>query len=472
MYPLIEKLPFMPVGPDVFETLDSGNTGYILDSALTHKCLGRYSFIGVDPFMLFSSSGDRCFIEVSGENPSSIKGNPFKELNRLIRQFAYKNKSSPFPMSCGGAVGYFAYDLGRFLERLPEDTVDDLSLPECRFAFYDSGVVIDHLENCAYLVSTGLPLTGEASERKAKERLADLRSRLMVPLTSEATKNEKLAKRRASGLEGGFTREEYCRAIEKALQYIGSGDIYQMNMTQRFATRLETDPWDLYRRLRYINPAPFAAFLRFPEVTVAGSSPERFLQVDGEQVETRPIKGTRPRGETPEEDQKFKEELQNSEKDQAELLMIVDLERNDLGRFCRTGTVEVPELFCLETYATVFHLVSTVTGRLPEGKNVLDLLPEVFPGGSITGAPKIRAMEIIEELEPVRRSIYTGSVGYIDFAGRSDLNIVIRTFIIKNDRAYFQVGGGIVADSDPGAEYQETLDKAKALLSALGVKLE
>lgn len=469
MQPLIESLPFLPDGPNLFEALDDGRTACFLDSALVHESLGRYSFIGIDPFLLFSAKGELCQIEIPGQKPYLIKGNPFNQLDRLINQYS-DSAPAAFPLARGGAVGYFSYDLGRLLEKLPDQTKDDLQLPECRFAFYDGGVVLDHMQKQAYLVSTGLPLRGDAARRRAKKRLNYWRSLLNSPYLKQSAQTERQEKCRGSHLQVNFTREEYCQAVRSALEYIAAGDIYQVNISQRFTAQLLTEPWELYRRLRYLNPAPFAAFLRFPEVIVASSSPERFLLVENDYVETRPIKGTRPRGRTSAEDSVLKNELINSEKDRAELLMIVDLERNDLGRVCLTGTVETPELHCLETYATVYHLVATVTGQLPDNKNIFDLLPAVFPGGSITGAPKIRSMEIIEELEPVRRSIYTGSLGYIDFAGKADLNIVIRTFILKGNQAYFQVGGGIVADSQPESEYQETLDKARALLSTLGIK--
>ncbi len=255
--------------------------------------------------------------------------------------------------------------------------------------------------------------------------------------------------------------------MEKARQYIIDGDIFEVNLSQRFETELDITPYELYQRLRRINPAPFASYLDFDEVKVVGTSPERFLRVCGDRVETRPIKGTRPRGKTPEEDQKLASELVKSVKDRAENMMIVDLERNDLGRVCCFGTVRVTELAILEVYPTVFHLTSTVVGRLRDGKNSIDLLKATFPGGSITGAPKVRAMEIIDELEPTRRSIYTGCIGYLGFNGDMDLNIVIRTLMVKGGRAYFQVGGAVVYDSDPESEYQETLDKAKALIKAL-----
>jgi para-aminobenzoate synthetase component 1 len=273
-------------------------------------------------------------------------------------------------------------------------------------------------------------------------------------------------------LRSNFSHRRYLAAVEAAREYICAGDIFQVNLSQRFEADLNIPPYELYRRLRRINPAPFASYLEFDGVSVVGASPERFLRVRGDWVETRPVKGTRPRGRTPAEDRALAEELMSSLKDRAENVMIVDLERNDIGRVCRYGTVKVTELAVLETYPTVFHLTSTVRGRLSAGKNRIDLLKATFPGGSITGAPKVRAMEIIDELEPTRRSVYTGSVGYLSFSGEMDSNIVIRTFLVKDGKAYFQVGGGIVYDSEPEAEYVETLDKARALVQALTLSPE
>jgi para-aminobenzoate synthetase component 1 len=258
-------------------------------------------------------------------------------------------------------------------------------------------------------------------------------------------------------------------AVARAREYIGAGDIFEVNLSQRFEADINTPPYELYRRLRNINPAPFASYLNFEGVSIVGASPERFLKIKEDLVETRPIKGTKPRGQTPEKDKALADALLTSKKDRAENIMIVDLERNDLGRVCRYGTVKVTELAILETYPTVFHLTSTVVGRLREEKNRIGLLKASFPGGSITGAPKVRAMEIIDELEPTRRSVYTGSIGYLSFNGDMDINIVIRTFIVKDGRAYFQVGGAIVYDSEPEAEYVETLDKGRALIQALGL---
>jgi para-aminobenzoate synthetase component 1 len=257
--------------------------------------------------------------------------------------------------------------------------------------------------------------------------------------------------------------------VARARQYIIDGDIFEVNISQRFETELTIPSFELYKKLRAINPAPFASYFGFEDVTIVSASPERFLKVQGDWVETRPIKGTVRRGATPREDRARARELLSSIKDHAENMMIVDLERNDLGRVCRYGTVRVTELAILETFPTVFHLTSTVVGRLREGKNRIDLLKATFPGGSITGAPKIRSMEIIDELEPTRRSVYTGSIGYFGFDGNMDINIVIRTFLIKGNRAYFQVGGAVVYDSDPESEYRETIDKGRALIRSLGL---
>jgi para-aminobenzoate synthetase component 1 len=270
-------------------------------------------------------------------------------------------------------------------------------------------------------------------------------------------------------LKGNFTHKNYLQAVEKARKYIIDGDIFEVNISQRFDTEISVTPYELYSRLRNINPAPFGAYLDFGEVAIASTSPERFLRVRGDVVETRPIKGTRYRGNTQAEDCAQARELLSAAKDHAENMMIVDLERNDLGRVCRYGTVKVTELAILEKYPTVFHLTSTVVGRLQQSKDRIDLLKTSFPGGSITSAPKIRAMEIIDELEPTRRSVYTGSIGYLGFDGSMDLNIVIRTFLVKGNRAYFQIGGAVVYDSDAESEYQETLDKVKALIDSLAM---
>lgn len=327
-------------------------------------------------------------------------------------------------------------------------------------------MAIDHHEERVYVAACGFPATGPAAAKQALARVKEITSRLQKvrPLPPPAGANGT-----RTPINSLFTPQSYCRAVTRAREYIAAGDIFEVNLSQRLQTQLTVEPWELYRRLRQVNPAPFAAYLPLREGTIASASPERFLRVSQGQVETRPIKGTRPRGRTPAEDAALRQELWNSAKDRAELVMIIDLERNDLGRVCQVGSVRVPELFALEEYATVFHLVSTVTGTLQPGRDMVDLWRATFPGGSITGAPKVRSMEIIEELEPVRRSVYTGAIGYLGFDGEADWNIVIRTFLLAGGQAYFQVGGAVTADSEPEREYQETLDKARGLIQALAL---
>ncbi len=446
-----------------FEYIKDRPYSFLLDSGMDEEKLGRYSFMGSDPFLVLRSCGDDIEI-IRGEHIERISGNPFDVLGELLARYRIETDSLPVPF-VGGAVGYLAYDLCHFIERLPSTAVDDLELPECYFGFYDAVIAYDHLENKVYIISTGFPEQGEAQQSKKEARLSELKRLLSNPLTDGGDRDSKVS----VDLKGNFTHKKYLEAVQACREYIMAGDIFEVNLSQRFDADLPIQPYELYRRLRTINPAPFACYLGFEGVDIVSASPERFIQLTGDLVETRPIKGTRPRGASPAEDEAIAKELVNSYKDRAENVMIVDLERNDLGRVCRYGSIKVRELLVLEKYATVFQLVSTVEGRLQEGKNCIDLLKGTFPGGSITGAPKVRSMEIIDELEPTRRSVYTGNIGYIGFNGDLDLNIAIRTLIVKNERAYFQVGGAVTYDSDPEAEYIETLDKAKALLLALGM---
>ncbi|MFC2068643.1 aminodeoxychorismate synthase component I [Chloroflexota bacterium] len=471
--PLIEEIDTVLLPLNAFEPFRNRPFSFFLDSGMDHYKLGRYSFIGSDPFLVFSSYGSKVVI-TQGTEKRCLNGNPFDELSHLLELYHLDSCSSQVPF-IGGAVGYFSYDLCHFLELLPNTTADDLRLPECYFGFYDLVLVFDNLQGKTYIVSTGFPeLTENKRIERAQKRLNEIKATLAkvspadpeTPLTFTSIS----APIEQVSLKGGFTQKEYMDAVEKCRQYIIAGDIFEVNLSQRFEAELAITPYELYRRLRQISIAPFACYLGFDEVTIVSASPERFLHLQGDLVETRPIKGTRPRGKTPEEDERLANELQNSSKDRAENIMIVDLERNDLGRVCRFGTVKVTELINLEVFPTVFHLTSTVVGRLSEGKNCIDLIKATFPGGSITGAPKVRAIEIIDELEPTRRSVYTGSIGYLSFNGDLGLNIAIRTFLVKGKRAYFQVGGAVVYDSDPEAEYQETIDKARALFYALNVK--
>lgn len=474
--PLVAEIPNPPAAAQAFELFQDRPFSFFLDSGMDPQRLGRYSFLGSDPFLIMRSRGsDITLIRPEGE--TSVTGNPFDVLGELLREYRLDGNPGALPFA-GGAVGYLSYDLGHFIEKLPSSAVDDLQLPECYLAFYDAVAIFDHLEGRAYIASTGLPEKGKSWQTRAQSRLDEMK-KTVVQAPRLENKMPRLCQTGAlySGqpvgkrvnLHSNFTHERYLEAVQKVRDYIIAGDIFQVNISQRFEADMPLSPYELYRRLRKINPAPFAGYLNFDGLTVVSASPERFLLVRGDRVETRPIKGTRPRGKDPAGDEALARELVNSFKDKAEHVMIVDLERNDIGRVCRFGTVRVSELMALEKYATVFHLTSTVEGRLRPGKNAIDLLKATFPGGSISGAPKVRAMEIIDELEPTRRSVYTGSIGYFSFDGGLDLNIVIRTILIKGDKAYFQVGGAVVYDSDPEAEYIETLDKARALIQALSM---
>ena len=454
-----------------------------LDSASTATRLGRYSFLTADPIDVIQSKGSNAVLDPVRERLAPFHAEPVAGL-------------PPFQ---GGAAGYIAYDWGLTLERLPEPRYDDLALPDVVLGIYDWVLAWDHAASRAWLISTGMPETSLAARTaRAADRARAIRERLQVgPVLSDRPvlvdrpepqnvgralldpPERAMAIPPSYAIEGGwwdpgfelrssFTRSGYLDAVRRVRDYIFAGDIFQANLSQRFEAPLHESPWAFYSRLRSRNPAPFAAFLETPDASVISASPERFLHVDRHGfVETRPIKGTRPRGVGPEHDAALGQALAESAKDRAENLMIVDLMRNDLSRVCAPRTVRVSELFSLERYATVHHLVSTVVGQLEPGHDALHLLRAAFPGGSITGAPKLRAMEIIAELEPSQRGVYCGSIGYWSVTGDLDTSIAIRTAIARNGRVYFSAGGGIVADSDPEQEYRETIDKARALIDAL-----
>ena len=464
--PLVEEVSTSLTAPEVFELIKDDPYSFFLDSGMDPPKLGRFSFVGRSPFLVMRSRGGEITL-VQGSEQEVQPGNPFDVLGRLLERYRLAHCPAPVPF-LGGAVGYLGYDLCHFIERLPSTAIDDLNLPQSYFAFYDAVLAFDHLKERVYLVSTGFPELEEGRRlKRAKMRLEEMKDWLSSALPVPGVGLKPALGNGEITLESNFTLEEYIEAVSRVREYIAAGDVFQVNLSQRFEADLRVPPWELYRRLREVNPAPFASYLNLEGVTIVSASPERFLRVRQGLVETRPVKGTRPRGQSPEEDAALAQELLHSAKDRAENVMIVDLERNDLGRVCRYGTVKVSELAILETFPTVFHLTSTVIGRLSENRSNIDLLKAAFPGGSITGAPKVRAMELIDELEPTKRSVYTGSIGYLGFNGDLDLNIVIRTLLVKEGRAYFQVGGGIVYDSDPEAEYRETMAKAKALIQAL-----
>jgi para-aminobenzoate synthetase component 1 len=447
---------------------------FFLDSSLTNSSVGRYSFIGYDPFLTLISKGSVIVLQ-DRLGTAKKRGNPFDELRTLLDKYHVEESHDTIPFACG-AVGYFGYDLCHFIENLPSTTIDDIRFPEMYFSFYDIIVARDHLEKRCYIISVDFsPDTVKSTEKRVKQltRLLTQASRIREePKIIESTKKHKII--------SNFSKEEYLSAIDCIKQYIRQGDIYQVNLSQRFQTKIDVPSHEIFRKLRNINPAPFSCYLKFDNKCVISSSPERFLSVRNEstrfdenrqmvnrKVQTKPIKGTRPRFDNRVMNEKMKSNLLSSEKDDSELTMIVDMERNDLGRVCSYNTVKVTSIKELEEHPTVYHLVGTVEGILHPQNDVIDLIKATFPGGSITGVPKVRAMQIIDELEPTRRNVYTGAMGYLSFNGNVDFNIAIRTFLVKDDQIFFQVGGGIVADSHPEKEYEETLHKARALIDTL-----
>ncbi len=466
----IERIDNPPRPEELLKTFKNYPYPFFLDSAMASERLGRFSFLGCDPFLVFKSKRDSIILNWQDGRTESFRRDPFLALEEILAKYKIEKAGSPVPLT-SGAVGYFSYDLKDFVEDLPDISRDDLDLPDCILGFYDLIVAYDNLTGRAYIAGSGLPHpSGIKNDRRCLDRMREFKalckSRRLPSATFEVRHGRQPS--RLNTVVSNFSKSDYMAAIARAKEYIRKGDIYQVNLSQRFEASLGAEALAVYLKLREVSPAPFASYLGFEDVTILSSSPERFLMKKGDYIETRPIKGTRPRGSDEKSDLFLEQELKKSPKDNAEHIMIVDLERNDLGRICAYGSVRPTENAIIEKYANVFHLVSTVSGRLKEGVGPVEVLRAAFPGGSITGAPKIRSMEIIESIEPVKRSVYTGAIGYISFDGDMDTSIVIRTLIIKGSKAYFSVGGGIVADSDPESEYQETLDKAAGLMQALG----
>jgi para-aminobenzoate synthetase component 1 len=437
----------------------------LLDSATRHSRLGRYSFLTADPFRWFKH--DR----------ATYGDDPFRPLRDALPRFETPNVPELPPFQ-GGAAGLLGYDLGGAWERLPQPRNDGFRDPVLAVGLYDWVLAWDHVAHRAWIIAQGFPEVDEAARSKrasertrwVRERLAGPAARIAAP-APERRFQPLCAPFELCGLQGvasTFDRPGYCDAVRKIIEYVRAGDVFQANLSQRLLAKQEHDPLTLYSRLRKRNPAPFAAYFSTDEWVLLSSSPERFVSVQRGLVETRPIKGTRPRSRNPAEDDLLKAQLLSSEKDRAENVMIVDLLRNDLSKVCRPSSVGVPELCSLETYETVHHLVSAVVGQLEAGKTAWDLFEATFPGGSVTGAPKIRAMEIIAELEPAARGPYCGSLFYVGFDGTCDSSILIRTMIAERGWVRFSVGGGVTARSDPEAEYVETLDKAAGMLNSLG----
>ncbi|MBM3246782.1 MAG: aminodeoxychorismate synthase component I [Candidatus Omnitrophica bacterium] len=438
----------------IFAALKNERYCFFLDSSLNTAGLGRYSFLGIEPFYILKTRGK----------------SPFTRLREVISRYQIALPKNGFPF-LGGAVGYLSYDLGLILEEkvkaLPKQ--GGLAIPDCFFGFYNTALCIDHLKDELHIFCVGFP---EAKAHLAKalcERNFKKIYRLLSnvnPRQNFSAAAQSQAPEAPGQLNSNFSREEYLAAVKKAKDYIRRGDIYQVNLSQQFTAKSALSGLEIYRRLRQLSPSSFGSYFDAGEFQILSSSPESFLRLQDGIVTTRPMKGTRPRAKDKRKDSRLRQELLKSAKDRAELTMIVDLERNDLGRVCNYDSVKVTRLRQMEQYNTVFQTTATVCGRLHKNRDRVDLLRACFPGGSITGCPKIRAMEIIEELEPVRRNVYTGCLGYLSFGGDMDFNILIRTILKKENQLYFGVGGGIVADSRPEDEYTETLVKARAMVEA------
>jgi anthranilate synthase component I len=440
---------------------------FLLESVERGEQIGRYTFLGVRPYMRVKARAGRVEIDRSGR-PEVLEDNVFQVVKRLLRQ--HRPASVPgLPPFTAGAVGYFAYDVVRQLEKIGEHAKDDLSLPDAELMFFDRLLAFDHLRHQIHIVAAAD--VSRESPRRAYDRairdIAVLERKLTGGLSPAVWRQ---SARRVAGklkVQARTQRKDYLRSVARCKEYIAAGDIFQVVLSQRLDFTPGVAPFDLYRALRQVNPSPYLYFLRTGDTHILGSSPEMLVRVTGQKLEYRPIAGTRPRGQNEAEDQRLEQEMRQDEKECAEHVMLVDLGRNDLGRVSEYGSVKVKDLMYVERYSHVMHLVSALEGTLRKDLDALDAFAACFPAGTLSGAPKVRAMQIIEELEPTRRGVYGGSVLYADFAGNLDSCIGIRTLLMKGKNAYLQAGGGIVADSDPASEYQESMNKAQALLRAV-----
>jgi para-aminobenzoate synthetase component 1 len=440
---------------DIYSLFKHKKDVIFLDSAKDPNRLGKYSFIGIEPYKKVTYKNG--IVKV---NAHSFRGDPFEVLKNQLETYATPNKQGELPF-VGGCMGYFAYDLVRDMEDLPDDTRALVDLPTMIFIFHKHVIIYDHHHHKAYIATVH---SDETEKLASSEATIEHIIKNGDPIVYKTFEEVPVV------FESRFDEHYYSKAVNQMRSYIEAGDIYIANMTHTYTAKTQESAYDIYKNLRRINPAPFSAFMQFDGFEVLCSSPERFIQIVNGKVETRPIKGTRPRGKTASEDEFYRLELEHSEKDRSELLMVVDLERNDLSKVCRPYTVKVTELFNIESYATVHHLVATIVGELKSEATAVDCIKACFPGGSITGTPKIRAMEIIEELELTKRNLYTGCIGYFGFDGNADFNIIIRTLIKQGNQLMIGVGGGITWESDARSEYFETLDKAEALFRAVRMK--
>lgn len=418
---------------------------------------GRYSIAAFDPKIIFSGKNNRLTITKDGTS-SELEGNPLELMKVQMEEYQVPEIAG-LPDFQGGAIGYLSYDYARYIEKLPSLAADDSGIPEVYFQLFYEWFVFDHQTEQLWLMALAEPGQEEQAESRLSEWKLRWESKLPAP-------EEKAFKAAEGDLEVSMNEAEFIEAVEKVQQYISQGDVFQVNLSVRQSKPIETEAMEVYRQLRILNPSPYMGYLHTPDFQLVSGSPELLAKIKGSEVSTRPIAGTRSRGKTDEEDFQLANELIGNEKERAEHVMLVDLERNDLGRVCKYGTVEVNEFMAIEKYSHVMHIVSNVRGELADGEDWFDVVNAVFPGGTITGAPKVRTMEIIEELEPVRRGLYTGSMGWIGFNGNMELNIIIRTMLVKDGKAHVQAGAGVVIDSIPANEYKESLKKAIALWKA------
>ena len=476
--PLIVKVKSCQVSlPLLLSLLGHNQPVCLLDSAGGSSQLTEYSFLGTSPLVIFRYKNSKAQI-IEKDKSYYLSGNPFRLLRDLLQRLTPQIKLNlPIPF-WGGAMGYLSYDAGRYIEKLPNWAQDDLLLPELYFFFPEILLILDHMNGDAYVVINQLV---ESDAKTALSAAGEKMDKVCSYLSKAVEKNSQAGKEpyqsnlqasNKTAASSNTTQPEFEKMVERIKEYIRAGDVYQVNISQRLEVPHNDDSLALYLKLRKVNPSPFASYLNCGDFQLVSSSPERLIMLRDGVAQTRPIAGTRRRGEDYGEDNKLSDDLILDEKERAEHIMLVDLERNDLGRVCQYGSVQVNELMVLEKYSHVIHIVSNIEGKLHGNKDQFDLVRALFPGGTITGCPKVRCMEIIEELEPVRRGPYTGSIGYFGFNGNMDMNIIIRTYVVKDNRVFMQVGAGIVIDSKPAREYFETLSKADALLVAVGCSKE
>lgn len=458
--------------------LSVGNDhSYLLESVEGEKKIARFSFIGIEPSLIFKSKGNSVELTESGKTRKFTTDIPLRELKRIMNRFR-PAVTKGLPRFSGGMVGYMGYDVVRFFEDIPDNNPDDLSIPDSIFMLADSLIIFDHSTRRIKVVSNaynGIAPFDVAQGRHSVKRIGQVYDEAVKKIEEIIEKlNTPLKERKAAAkkkkphaIKSNFTKKRFENLVKKAKEYIKAGDIIQVVPSQRFRTKLNCEPFDVYRSLRSLNPSPYMYYLDFDELQLVGSSPELLVRCENGIVETRPIAGTRPRGRNEAEDKKLEKELLADAKERAEHVMLVDLGRNDIGRVCKPGSVRVTDFMFVEKYSHVMHIVSNCRGVLAKDKNAFDVLRACFPAGTVSGAPKIRAMEIIDELENTKRSYYAGAVGYFSFSGNMDTCITIRTMLVKGRDAYIQAGGGIVADSIPSREYQETVNKAKAMVKAI-----